>query len=98
VLDDRDRRALSEIQRGFLADDPRFVQTFDTRAQRLPDMAAATPTDQRWLTYTALIWIVAPIGVLLLAVGSLGSAMFLLSATAALVFARGPRDGTVERR
>jgi hypothetical protein len=87
VLDDRDRATLHEIQRQFLAEDPRFVQSFDARTQRLSS-SPRRPVDEFRRAQTVLMWISAVLGVMLLLTGATAGALLLGVIAAALLIAR----------
>jgi hypothetical protein len=87
VLNDRERATLHEIQSQFLAEDPRFVQTFDVRTQRL-STAVDKPIDRHGWAPTILIWTTAVLGIVALMTGSVGGAMLLATVGVALLLAR----------
>jgi DUF3040 family protein len=68
MLNDREQRVLRELEQQFLADDPEFPRSFDTRAQRLGRARGATST--RVALVIALL-----IGAVMLAAGSLAGAL-----------------------
>jgi type VI protein secretion system component VasF len=89
VLSDRERATLEEIQRGLVAEDPRFVQAFDARTQALSRTGRASSLEYR-LTQTVLLWITVALAVLLLATGAVGGALLLGGIAVALALARDP--------
>lgn len=90
MLSDHERSTLHEIQRQFLAEDPQFVQIFDTPARRLPADAPKPLNGDRRI-YTVLMWMATMLGLVLWVAGSPGGA--LLFAAAAVMFALAVRRG-----
>ncbi|MHA6797675.1 DUF3040 domain-containing protein (plasmid) [Pseudonocardia bannensis] len=74
MLSDHERKALRELERQFMADDPEFPRSFDARAQRL---------DRKHLGGSATIAIVVAVLLfaLMLAAGSLGGALAFAAGT-----------------
>lgn len=92
MLSDHERATLREIQRQVLAEDPRFVQIFDARAQRLSRAPRESLDEYRWL-YTVLMWIATAMSVLWVVAGSLGGAL-LIAVLALTLFLARRRHGT----
>lgn len=88
VLSDHERATLSEIQCQFLAEDPRYVRSFETPRTAAPPRTPhgrPEPIDEYRLAYTVLMWIATTLSALWLIAGSLGGA-FLIGLVAVTFF------------
>lgn len=74
MLSDHEWKALREVERGFLTEDPRFAQAFDARAEGL--RRAQDGWGMRILVVAGLL-----LSLLMLVVGSLGGALAVAAAT-----------------
>jgi Protein of unknown function (DUF3040) len=96
MLSDHERRALLELQRQFLAEDPDFARSFDEVGQR--DSAFSlrwVDAMPRWVPTAAVVGTVA-LGVLMLAIGVAAAALVFAMPTAMIVVVR-RRRGTPGR-
>jgi Protein of unknown function (DUF3040) len=96
MLSDHERRALLEVQRQFLAEDPDFARSFDEVGQR--DSAFSlqwVDAMPRWVPTAAVVGTVA-LGVLALAIGVAAAALVVAMPAAIIVVVR-RRRGTPGR-
>ena len=96
MLSDHERRALLELQRQFLAEDPDFARSFDEVGQR--DSAFSlqwVDAMPRWVPTAAVVGTVA-LGVLMLAIGVAAAALVVAMPAAIIVVVR-RRRGTPGR-
>ena len=85
MLSDHEQRALLELQRQFLAEDPDFARSFDEVGQR--DSAFSlhwVNAMPRWVPTAAVVGTVA-LGVLMLAIGVAAAALVLAMLVATIV-------------
>ena len=96
MLSDHEQRALLELQRQFLAEDPDFARSFDEVGQR--DSAFSlqwVDAMPRWVPTAAVVGTVA-LGVLALAIGVAAAALVVAMPAAIIVVVR-RRRGTPGR-
>jgi hypothetical protein len=96
MLSDQERRALLELQRQFLAEDPDFARSFDEVGQR--DSAFSlqwVDAMPQWVPTAAVVGTVA-LGVLALAIGVAAAALVVAMLAAIIVVVR-RRRGTPGR-
>ena len=86
MLSDRERARLDEIQDQLLAEDPRFVQAFETSVSRPRSSFPGEALLRRG--HRALPWFTVAMALVLLMAGSVGGAALLAMLGAALWTAR----------
>ena len=96
MLSDHEQRALLELQRQFLAEDPDFARSFDEVGQRDSAFSLQWVYGMpRWVPTAAVVGTVA-LGVLMLAIGVAAAALVVAMLAAIIVVVR-RRRGTPGR-